>query len=1064
MIQRDPDKPQASNGESREVWPSKSSHATQLTLREEFIASVEGLDTKFIILDRDLRVTYVSKHAEEYLPFEHLGKTFGVDFEVEPAHLAMYRSVFETRETQTVENHRPRDPRMPNLSLRVVPLGEEIVLSFEDVAEKEMRATEIARSEARFRNLAEAMSLAMIVIDTEYRVKYMNPVAALALHIDLTSSIGQSAKTLFPVIMTLIDDKFRTAFETHEGFSLDRFAFQSRIGFMVLRLRAFFVDDELAVLVENKTEQVLAEEKLKASEERFRNLLGDFSIALLLVDEAEKVSYWNRAMEVVSGGIVSANAIGKPVLEMLPFSQTKLSALLNSARSGERDVREVLRVERGNGEGSYDIRGFRIGDEVGLLIEDVSLQVKQALELERTNQNLFDLYNNAPCGYFSVLSKGQIMQMNHRMSEWLGYESPSRFEGLQVTEIFSAASFERFEAELSISGLESPITNLELDFVKRDGDLLRGLVNAMPIFGVEEKQWYWRWTVVDITELRAAQRQVEDSRLFNELFNELGEGVLISDLEGKILRANKAAVRILGIPMEDLTTTRHDSEIWKTVDAEGVPIPIQELPAVTALRERRSITNRELGVMRPDGAIAWILISAAPIFDAEGNISGVILTFPEVTATVTQRQALRDANDLLAVERDKANEANRLKSSFLANMSHEIRTPMTAILGFTDILSGELAGKVSDQHATFLKSISVSGKRLLNLINDILDLSKIEAGRLELQSDDIDVLGELEVAAVPLRFLAQQKGLEIRSTSQIEPGSDRPKIRGDRQRLGQVFTNIISNAIKFTREGRIEIGVSVNGTDEIIVSIKDSGIGISEEFLPHLFEEFRQEHTGITREFGGTGLGLAISSRLVSLMGGRIEVQSQAGIGTTFLLTFPKQASSSGSTKQHQQTPKHEQVLMPTRTVQQQASNATGLRESSSPTVAKSQTGTPQRRVLVVEDNIETQRLLEVYIKQNFLVSRAMNADEALERFKKDLPDAILMDINLPGKDGLWITRQIRTGSLNPETPIVALTAFAMIGDRERCLAAGCNDYLSKPATKREVLEVLEKALAAVPR
>ena len=167
---------------------------------------------------------------------------------------------------------------------------------------------------------------------------------------------------------------------------------------------------------------------------------------------------------------------------------------------------------------------------------------------------------------------------------------------------------------------------------------------------------------------------------------------------------------------------------------------------------------------------------------------------------------------------------------------------------------------------------------------------------------------------------------------------------------------------------------------------------------------------------------------------------------------------------QHQLTPTHEQVVMPSRASQQQLNHSTGVREPASPAVANPQAGSPRRRVLVVEDNIETQRLLEVYIKQNFLVSRAMNAEEALELFNKDHPDAILMDINLPGKDGLWITRQIRTGSLNPHRPIVALTAFAMIGDRERCLAAGCNDYLSKPATKREVLEVLEKALAGVPK
>jgi PAS domain S-box-containing protein len=604
--------------------------------------------------------------------------------------------------------------------------------------------------------------------------------------------------------------------------------------------------------------------------------------------------------------------------------------------------------------------------------------------------------------------------------------------------VLSQAGREILAEQLQTASLEAPISNLELEFTRRSGDSFWGLVNAIPIHDPVLHRWYWRWTIVDVTELRDAQRQIEDNRLFSQLFNELGEAVLISDKTGQIIRANKSATRILGIPEEELTRLTHDSQIWHAVLEDGTPVPTYDLPGVRALREKRPVSNLELGVVRPDGKLTWILESAAPLFDESGEVTGVIVTFPEVTATVMQRQSLKDLNEKYQIERDRANEANRLKSSFLANMSHEIRTPMTAILGFSDILAGELAGKVSEQHFTFIRSINVSGKRLLNLINDILDLSKIEAGRLELHSEELDISSEIEASVTPLAWIAKQKGLQVL----VQPSTERLFIRGDRQRFSQVLTNIISNGIKFTRAGSITIRTVLlpddtpGGAKQVAIEIEDTGIGISKEFLPYLFEEFRQEHTGVTKEFGGTGLGLAISRRLVALMGGSVHVRSQQGLGTVFSLQFPLESRG-------KLTARTGAVAQPTPAA------------PAAPVIKEDTSGAVRRHVLVVEDNPETQRLLEVYLKSQYRVSQAMNAEEAFDLISRDAPDFILMDVNLPSKDGLTITREIRAGSICPTVPIVALTAFAMTGDRQRCLDAGCNDYLSKPATKREVLDVI---------
>jgi PAS domain S-box-containing protein len=776
---------------------------------------------------------------------------------------------------------------------------------------------------------------------------------------------------------------------------------------------------------------------LRKNEERFRTLCDNMSVALAMIDANRKITYWNQMCELTSGGIARKDAIGSDALLVLPFKENTLEELIKYAGTAE-GIKRRIDPEREGVTGTYDIRAFTVGSEIAFLIEDVTLQVRQAAELDRSNHHLLDLYHNAPCGYLSVMPDGKIDRMNLRMAEWLGYQSHEGLVRLNIEELLTKASFDHFKSELSHASIESPLNNLELEFKRRNGDLLIGLVNALPIFDPVLRFWYWRWTVIDVTELRAAQKQIEDSRLFSQLFNELGEAVLISDRSGKIVRANHAASRILGMTNEYLTSIDHDdANAWEVILDDGTRVPPEDFPAVRALRDRKPVTNLELGVRRPDGSIVWILESAAPLFNNQGEVTGVIVTFPEVTATVLQRQKLTELNDSLGVERDRANEANRLKSSFLANMSHEIRTPMTAILGFSDILSAELSGKVSEQHYTFLRSINVSGKRLLNLINDILDLSKIEAGRLELQNEEIDLRQEIDASVAPLAFIAKQKGLALN----IEQTTERFAIKADRQRLNQVMTNIISNAIKFTRHGSINIKLTSNDGKLARVDINDTGIGISDKFLPHLFEEFRQEHTGVTKEFGGTGLGLTISKRLVNMMGGTIEVTSQVGVGTTFSLTFPLITNPTTAFKP---------AILSTPAFAPPAIAPNRNKDSSE-----------KRLVLVVEDNVETQRLLDVYLKQQYRVAQAMNATEAFAAIDKDVPDVILMDVNLPGKDGLTITREIRGGDQCPGVPIVALTAFAMTGDRQRCLDAGCNDYLSKPATKREVLEVLERVMRA---
>ncbi len=533
-----------------------------------------------------------------------------------------------------------------------------------------------------------------------------------------------------------------------------------------------------------------------------------------------------------------------------------------------------------------------------------------------------------------------------------------------------------------------------------------------------------------LTEL---QTQIQDSRLFSKLFDELGEAVLISDETGKIVRANQAASRILRIPVDKLIGMMHHDPIWQAVQEDGSPVPTSELPATKALRTGHSVSHVELGVVRFDGTLVWILESAAPIFDESGRITGVIVTFPDISLAIKQRQELRELNQKYQKERDRANAANRLKSTFLANMSHEIRSPMTAILGFSEVLMGELKGQIAEHHTAFLHSIIVSGRRLLALLNDILDLSKIEAGHLDIQKTEIDISEEVETWVSPLILGANQKSLSMHLALHPEPLI----IQADRQRFGQIMTNIVSNAIKFTPSGSINIRTYIRQgkgiTDYAVVEVEDTGIGIADEFLPNIFEEFRQ---GAEKDYDGSGLGLAISKRLVTRMGGIIEVHSRKGRGSVFTVVFPLVAVGRNPIV----APKEEQ-------------------EPPKPVVLDTPANQVGTLILVVEDNIETQRLISAYLRDHFRLAFAQHADGAMEAIAKEAPGLILMDINLPGRDGLSIVKDIRSGTRCPEVPIIALTAFAMAGDKQKFLDAGCTDYLSKPATRREVLEAVNKLL-----
>jgi CheY-like chemotaxis protein/HPt (histidine-containing phosphotransfer) domain-containing protein len=376
--------------------------------------------------------------------------------------------------------------------------------------------------------------------------------------------------------------------------------------------------------------------------------------------------------------------------------------------------------------------------------------------------------------------------------------------------------------------------------------------------------------------------------------------------------------------------------------------------------------------------------------------------------------------------------ASQAKSEFLANISHELRTPMNGLLGMLDlVLDSPVAGEQREQ----IEIAQRCAYSLLDLLNDILDLSKIEAGRMILEKVPFDVRSIAEDCARAQRAKAAQKGVELH----FEFSGDIVNATGDPLRLRQIVTNLLSNAVKFTEKGSVSVHQRVvagaDGRLKMVLDVADTGSGIPADKVPLIFEKFTQADSSISRKYGGTGLGLAITKRLVELQGGQIRVESRVGRGSTFTVEIPFEAA-----------PAPAPAVEPR---QQRPAELPGAR---------------QARILLVEDNAVNQRVvLAMLRKKDYKIDVANNGQEALEKLERAAEPyhLILMDVQMPVLDGLETTRAIRRNKNWDHLPIIAMTAHAMLGDRERCLQAGMNAYVSKPVQQTGLVAVIEQYLAS---
>jgi len=503
----------------------------------------------------------------------------------------------------------------------------------------------------------------------------------------------------------------------------------------------------------------------------------------------------------------------------------------------------------------------------------------------------------------------------------------------------------------------------------------------------------------------------------------LAEGLLVLDKQERIMLANGAFARLMGKESDELLGTTVTNLPW-------IKDPDQLFaPWTRAIREGVNQQNETVKLRDCDGVVRTFVVNCSPVLGQDGKHRGVLASLEDITLLEAQKVELHKS-------KEAAEAANQAKSEFLARMSHEIRTPMNAILGFADVLRRGYETSETERRE-YLETIHSSGQHLLEMINDILDLSKIESGRMTIEQTRFSPHEIMQEVTNILRVRARQKGIAL----EYDWASAIPEsILGDPTRLRQVLTNIVGNAIKFTDHGYVRLRarlVDDEQSPKLAIDVTDSGIGISADAMENLFKPFSQGDTSITRRFGGTGLGLAISRQLAEAMGGNLTAQSELGKGSTFTITIATGPLAEVRILEHK------------------------------PEIARTQTAAAQSRrlpairVLSVDDGESNQKLINVVLSRAgaAVVDAAPNGKLGIEKALNGKYDVILMDMQMPVMDGYSATAELRRRGI--QTPILALTAHAMKGEQEKCLAAGCTGYVPKPIDVDVLVQMVAQAVGS---
>ncbi|HED07333.1 MAG TPA: PAS domain S-box protein, partial [Ignavibacteria bacterium] len=517
----------------------------------------------------------------------------------------------------------------------------------------------------------------------------------------------------------------------------------------------------------------------------------------------------------------------------------------------------------------------------------------------------------------------------------------------------------------------------------------------------------------DVTDAKKAQKEILK---LSRGVEQSPAMVVITDIDGNIEFINPKVTEFTGYTKEELigknpkifqsgkTPLKTYKELWDTI-----------LKGETWEGE---ILNK-----RKSGEMYWESERISPILNEKGEL----INFLSIKVDITENIKARDE---LIKAKEEAEESSRIKSIFLANMSHELRTPMVGIMGFTEILEKEIENPQQKEYASFIHGAST---RLMETLNLILNLTKIEAEKINVELSKIDIIKNIKRTVLIFDKTAGKKNLYLKFESDIE----KFETETDERMFDQIISNLVNNAVKYTEKGGITVSVNKIRNDTYLeIKVKDTGIGIPKDKQEIIWEDFRQVSEGTSRVYEGTGLGLTITNKFVTKLGGEVKLESEAGKGSTFTVLLPIQEKS---------IPKKTEQLTFDETIK---------------TPKTKDTQEELKHLLFVDDDKITREVIKIFLKKHYKVDLAENGPEAIEKAKKKKYNCILMDINLKSKmSGIEAAEKIKEMEGYKEAPIIAVTANAMVGDRGKYLEAGFTDYMSKPFSKNDIIELLNKTI-----
>ncbi|KIL37613.1 hypothetical protein SD71_03135 [Cohnella kolymensis] len=776
-------------------------------------------------------------------------------------------------------------------------------------------------------------------------------------------------------------------------------------------------------------ERKLIEERLKESERQFR-LISENSLDLISRHAANAQAAYLYASPSALNllGYDPEEMVGKSAFDFfypadIPVVNKYLAAI---QEKGAYTVAYRIRHKDGRyiwfestGRYTYDEHTGAV-KEIIAISRDITERKEAEKLLQESEQRYKSLFEYSPASVYSFDLDGKYLSANTNLEALTGF-SKEELVHMTFLPVIDPNDLEKTIAHFELAKQGIP-QNYEITIIHKNGHRVEVSVTNVPII-VDNRVVGVYGIAVDITERKRYVAQIEKlSYQHSLILNAVSEGIFGLDHRGCTMFINPAGAELLSYDADHFQG-RNYHEIIQHTRADGSPYPVAESPIFKTIRDGLPRNVKEEIFWRIDGSSFLAEYQVTPIMD-RGQIRGAVVVFNDIT---NEREIIK--------AKESAERADSAKSEFLAIMSHELRTPMNGVIGMTELL---LDTPLTDEQKDYLEIILKSGDALVHILNDILDLSKIEAGKLDLNIEPIDL--RLIMGSVLELFSGKAEEKRLALTSRINDYIPE-YVMGDGSRIRQVLVNLIGNALKFTETGHIRISIhnkQIKDPDFLAVEflVEDTGIGIPADKLDQLFQSFSQLHPAINRKYGGTGLGLAICKRLVELMGGTISAESEEGLGSTFRFSLPLGiAGASADVDLGRQPDGH---FNPDRPVHPE--------------------GKPLRILIAEDQPVELKLLQRILAKLGYDADGVDNGAEVVKSVSRQQYDIIFMDFQMPVMDGIAATKRIHEMLPPDRLPvIIAVTAFARDEDKKMCLEAGMNDFLGKPITLNDVNTMLQK-------